>query len=265
MSQRSLALKQRLRAGEITVGAWLTFSNPNVAEIMAGTGFDWVLIDTEHGPFGLEGLQITLMAFNGTPTVPIVRVAWNDPVRIKQVLDLGADGVLVPMVNSAAEARLAVAACRYPPAGNRGFGPRRAAFYGRNVDTYTVEANEGIIVMIQIEHIDAVHHVDDILAVPGLDVICIGPTDLSGSAGLLRQFDHPVIQQALDVIVARTKALGLPVCMGVTFDAETMLKWAAKGATFVLAAEDTTLLSKGASDALERMRRGLLSLASAVA
>ena len=113
MSARSLHLKQRLARGETTFGAWLSVSNPNIAEIMAGTGYDWVLIDAEHGPFGLEGLQVALMAFKGSSSVPIVRVAWNDPVRIKQVLDIGADGILVPMVGSAAEARAAVAACKY--------------------------------------------------------------------------------------------------------------------------------------------------------
>jgi 2-keto-3-deoxy-L-rhamnonate aldolase RhmA len=250
MSARSLQLKQRLQRSETTFGAWLSISNPNIAEIMAGTGYDWVLIDTEHGPFGLEGLQVALMAFKGVQTVPIVRVAWNDAVRIKQVLDLGADGILVPMVNSPSEARAAVAACKYPPEGVRGFGPKRASDYGRDSDAYTAQANASLITMLQIEHVDAVACLDDILAVPGIDVICIGPTDLSGSAGVLRQFNHPKVQRSLETIVARSHARGLPVCMGVVFEPEEMARWATKGANFVLTGEDTSLLRTAATDAL---------------
>lgn len=261
MSKRSLSLKKRLRAGETTYGCWLSFSNVNVAEILAGTGFDWVLIDTEHGPFGLEGLQHCLAAFNGSPSVPIVRVPWNDPVRIKQVLDLGADGILVPMVNTVDEARAAIAACKYPPEGTRGFGPRRASDYGRSIDAYVAQANSGTIVMLQIEHIKAVDDIDAILALPGIDVICLGPTDLSGSLGLLRQFDHPKLIAAVDKVMARASAKGLPVCAGVAFPPEVMRDWVAKGANFVLSMYDSTVFLQGASDALSRMRAATSDIA----
>ena len=254
MSKRSLALKKRLRAGETTIGCWLSIPNLNIAEILAGTGFDWVLIDAEHGPFGLEGLQLVLAAFNGSKTAPIVRVPWNDAVRIKQILDLGADGVLVPMVNSPAEAKAAVSACKYPPEGTRGFGPRRASDYGRSTDAYVAQANDGTIVMLQIEHVQAVEQIDAILKVPGIDVICLGPTDLSGSAGVLRQFDHPVVVAAIDKVIARARAKGIPVCAGIAFPPDIMRGWVAKGANFVLAMEDSTLLRQGASDALTQMR-----------
>src|SRR5262245_28428011 len=257
MSKRSLALKKRLRAGETTIGGWLTFADLNVAEIVVGTGFDWVLIDGEHGPFDLGGLQMVLAAFNGSKTVPIVRVPWNDPVRIKQVLDLGVDGVLVPMVNSPDEAKAAVAACKYPPVGTRGFGPRRASDYGRSTDAYTAQANDGTIVMLQIEHVKAVERIDAILAVPGIDVVCIGPTDLSGSAGVLRQFNHPTVTAAIDKVLARCRAKRLPVCSGVAFAPEIMAGWVAKGANFVLAMEDSAMFRQGASDALARMRATL--------
>ncbi len=254
MSKRSLALKKRLRAGETTYGCWLSFSNVNVAEILAGTGFDWVLIDTEHGPFGLEGLQHCLAAFNGSKTVPIVRVAWNDAVRIKQILDLGADGVLVPMVNTVAEAKAAISACKYPPEGTRGFGPRRASDYGRSIDDYVAQANDGTIVMLQIEHIKAVDDFDEIIALPGIDVICLGPTDLSGSLGLLRQFTHPKVAAAVDTVIARASAKGLPVCAGVAFPPTIMKDWVSKGANFVLTMEDSTLFRHGATNALAAMR-----------
>ena len=155
MSQRSLELKKRLAAGATALGAWLSITDPVVAEIMAGAGFDYVLIDTEHAPWSLELLQTAMLAFRGMPTVPIVRVPWNDQVHVKQALDLGADGVLAPMVRSAAEARALVAAAKYPPDGIRGFGPRRASDYGRDIDAYVASANAETIVIPQIEDLGA--------------------------------------------------------------------------------------------------------------
>jgi 2-keto-3-deoxy-L-rhamnonate aldolase RhmA len=254
MSARSLALKQRFKFGERTFGAWLSLASPVIAEIMAGTGYDWVLIDTEHGAFDIESLQVALMAFNGSATVPIVRVPWNDPVHIKQVLDIGADGILVPMVNNAAEARQAVTACKYPPVGTRGFGPKRASGYGRNTDTYVAEANDSVIVIVQIEHIDAASQIDQILDVPGIDVICIGPTDLSGSAGVLRQFDHPAVIHAIETVLTAAHSRNFPVCLGVSFPDAEALYWLAKGANFILTAEDTAIIAAGLSSALAHMR-----------
>lgn len=150
-----------------------------------------------------------------------------------------------------------MAAGKYPPEGIRGFGPKRASDYGRDADGYTAQANASLLTIVQIEHIDAVAGIDDILAVPGVDVICIGPTDLSGSAGVLRQFGHPTVQRALETVVARSRARGLPVCMGVVFAHDEMARWAAKGATFVLTGEDTSLLRIAATEALERTRAAI--------
>lgn len=254
MSARSLALKRRLRANETTFGAWLTVAHPVVAEVMAGGGFDWILIDTEHGGFGIEGVQACLIAFNGSPTVPIVRVPWNDHVRIKQVLDMGADGVLVPMVNSPMEARAAVAACRYPPAGTRGFGPRRASGYGRHLDAYVAEADAAVIVIPQIEHVDAVAAVDGILDTPGIDAVCLGPTDLSGSAGVLGQLDHPVVSAAIDRVLAAAKARRIPACLGVVRPDAEMRRRIAQGASFVIACDDLGSLCAATEAALQKMR-----------
>ena len=167
MSERALDLKRRLREGATALGAWLSITDPVVAEIMAGAGFDYILIDTEHAPWSLESLQTALLAFRGVPTVPIVRVPWNDQVHVKQALDVGADGVLAPMVRSAAEARALVAAAKYPPDGIRGFGPRRASDYGRNIDAYVAGANAATIVIPQIEDVGAAEAVEEILDVSG--------------------------------------------------------------------------------------------------
>lgn len=245
MLARSIQLKKRLRAGEKTIGAWLSLSCPAVAEIMAGAGWDWVLIETEHTPFTLESLEYTLMAFNGRDTVPIVRVPWNDRVIIRQVLDLGAEGVLVPHVGSPEEAQQVVAACRYPPEGVRGFGPMRASDYYRETEEYIRTANEGVIVAIQIEHIKAVKAVQQILAVPGIDVVLLGPMDLSASLGLLGQLDHPQVVEAIEQVIAEALRAGIPV--GVPMDnksPDVLLQWVARGCQFVIAGEDHDFLCR---------------------
>lgn len=258
MSVRSLALKQRMKAGETVFGGWLTVASPVIAEILAGTGFDWVVIDTEHGGFDNEGLMTNLIAFNGSPTVPIVRVPWNDAVRIKQILDMGADGVLVPMINSPAEARAAIAACKYPPVGNRGFGPRRASDYGRKIDEYVAQANDGVVVILQIEHVDAIAQLDGILDTPGIDVVCLGPTDLSGSAGVLRQFDHPVVQDSIAKVLTGAKRRGIPACLGVIRPDEETRRWVELGANFMVTCEDVTALGTAVKNSLDHMRRVVL-------
>jgi 2-keto-3-deoxy-L-rhamnonate aldolase RhmA len=258
VTTRDLNLKRRLRAGEVTLGAWISFAESAVAEIMAGTGFDWILIDTEHAPFSPEGLQTVLMAFNGRESVPIVRVPWNNPAIIKQALDLGAGGVLVPMVNTADEARAAVAACRYPPEGIRGFGPRRASDYYRRVAEYVASANDSVIVALQIEHIEAVKNVADIVAVPGIDVICLGPNDLSGSMGLLGQIEHPSVVEAITRVLEEAARHRITTCMGMAFTPAVNQQWASRGARFIIAAEDQTVLRVGVAEAL-RLNQDSLS------
>jgi 2-keto-3-deoxy-L-rhamnonate aldolase RhmA len=243
-----------MKRGLPTFGVWLSVSNPVIAEIVANRGFDWVFIDGEHGAFDHEGLESVLMAFNGSPTVPIVRVAANDRVRIKQVLDLGADGVVVPMVMNAQEAAYAVSACKYPPVGTRGFGPKRASAYGRLMDDYVASANDAVVVVIQIEHVDAVSDLERILDVGGIDAICLGPADLSGSLGLLRRYDHPKVVCQIEEVIKRSKKRGLPVCLALRFDDDIMRNWFAMGANFVLVAEDTTLFDEGMAAALGEVK-----------
>ena len=257
MSQRSLDLKRRLKAGATALGAWLTIADPVVAEIMAGAGFDYVLVDTEHAPWSLESLQTAMLAFRGMPTVPIVRVPWNDQVHVKQALDLGADGVLAPMVRSVAEARALVAAAKYPPDGIRGFGPRRASDYGRDLDGYVANANAETIVIPQIEDLGAAEAVEEILAVPGVDALCIGPNDLSGSAGVLRQHDHPTVQGAIDKILRAASARGVAVCTGVTLPLAQQHDWIARGARLALLTSDIELLAGGAAGVLAATRTAL--------
>ena len=253
MSERSLDLKRRLRGGETVFGAWLSIADPTVAEIMATSGFDYILIDTEHAPWSLEALQTALMTFKGERTVPIVRVPWNDQVYIKQALDVGADGILAPMVRTVEEARALLRACKYPPVGVRGFGPRRASSYHRNLDEYVGQANDSVFVMPQIEDVRTVDFIDEIAEL-GVDAVCVGPNDLSGSAGLLRQHEHPTVRDAIDRVLAIAKRRGLAVCTGVTVPADKQSDWIGKGARMALVASDVELLCKGAAHALESVR-----------
>lgn len=258
MSRRSAEFKKRLQRGEAVVGAWLSLNDISIAEIMATTGFDYILIDTEHATFDLASLKNTLIAFNGVITVPIVRVAWNDPVRIKQVLDMGADGIVAPMVRTVDDVKALVAACKYPPAGIRGFGPLRASNYYRNIENYRANSNDEVFIMPQIEHIDTVALVDEFLD-SGVDAICLGPNDLSGSLGLLGQFNERSVKKAIDQVLATAKARNAAVCPGVTASLKDQAKWLKKGVRMLLATSDVELLTAGAQSALDMTRAKYLA------
>ena len=250
MFERTQALKQKFRAGETTFGAWMEISHLAVAEIMAQTGFDFVVIDTEHGAYHQESLAMTLAAFNGEPSVPIVRVPWNDKVMIKHALDAGAEGILVPWIKNAAQVAEVVAACKYPPAGVRGFGPWRASRYYREWEDYARDANEALLTVTQLEHVDAAEAIEAILDVPGLDALAIGPFDMSGSAGMLGETKHPTIVGAIERIAAAAKARGVPVCMGTGMPLDDQRKWVPKGVNMVVTVDALELLTEGTTAAL---------------
>ncbi|MGH1483898.1 MAG: HpcH/HpaI aldolase family protein [Geminicoccales bacterium] len=252
--ERTLRFKERLRAGEVAFGAWMTLTDPAVAEIMADLGFDYILFDTEHSPWNMEALQTAIMAFRGSETVPMARVPWNDPVTIKRYLDCGIEGILAPMVRTPEEARALVAACRYPPDGKRGFGPRRASNYYRDLKAYVGRANDAIFVMPQIEDIKTVDVLDAFMSVPGLDGICLGPNDLSGTAGHLGNLDHPEVKGALDKIIAAAKSRNLPVCLGITTPVEQQKALIEQGVRLMLVTADLELLIGGGKAALDSAR-----------
>lgn len=254
MLDRVLALKQRLRAGRTAIGAWISFHDPSASELMARAGFDYLIIDAEHTPWSLGHLQAALMGFNGTQTVPFVRVPWNDQVMIKQALDLGVEGIMAPMVRTPDEVRALVAACKYPPDGRRGFAPRRASNYFRDIDAYMAVANDAVFVMPQVEDIATVEDIDDYLDVPGIDAVCIGPNDLSGTMGLMRQTGHADVRAAIDRVYAAAKARGIPASPGVTMPADELADLAAKGCRMFIATGDLDLLVRGAPAAAAEVR-----------
>lgn len=246
--------KVRLAAGETVVGGWLTIPELSVAEIMAAAGFDYVIIDAEHAPWTVGEIQVALAGFARSDTVLLVRVPWNDQVTIKQVLDAGVDGLVCPMVRTVEEARSLIAACRYPPAGTRGFGPRRASGYYRNAAAYAATANAEIVIVPQIEDARFLHELDGILALDGVDAICLGPADFSGSLGHLLDWKHPEVAGALDTLLAKAKAKGVAVCTGIPVPPADVPDWVAKGARMPLVTADTSLLIDGAVALLKETR-----------
>jgi 4-hydroxy-2-oxoheptanedioate aldolase len=226
------------------VGMWVCSGSALVAEICAGSGLDWLLIDMEHAPNGLESVFAQLQAVAAYPITPLVRVPVNDPVVIKQVLDLGAQNLLVPMVSSAAEAEAAVRSVTYPPHGVRGVGSAlgRAARWNR-VDGYLTDAAGTVSVVVQIETAEAVEQVDAI-ASSGVHAILVGPSDLAASMGLIGQQTHPDVVAAVEYCISVGRGLGVPVGVN-AFDPATARRYLDAGASFILVGADVTLLARG--------------------
>jgi 2-keto-3-deoxy-L-rhamnonate aldolase RhmA len=204
------SFKERLRQGKPLIGTLLSLGQPAVAEMLSRCGFDWLWIDMEHAPLSLEVTQQLLQA-KGELCAAFVRIPANDPVWIKHILDLGADGIIVPQVRTAEEAQRAVAASKYPPAGTRSVGIARAHGYGMEFATYVQEANEQLMVILQVEHAEGVKNIHSIIAVDGVDAIIIGPYDLSGSFNKLGQIQDPEVQQAIETIFTVCKQQGMPI------------------------------------------------------
>lgn len=201
------SLKSRLINKEVTIGSWITLGHPAVAEIMAQAGFDWLTVDMEHSAITLHQAQHLIQVIELAGCVPLVRVGVNDANLIKRVMDAGAHGVIVPMVNTREEAERAVSAVKYPPLGTRGVGLARAQRYGAGFDSYKEWAKKESIVIVQVEHIKAVNNLEDILSVDGVDGFIIGPYDLSGSLGVPGEFEHPDTVAALERVQKVSRAM----------------------------------------------------------
>ncbi len=227
------------------IGTWLLSASPLLAEAAGHAGFDWGVIDMEHGPLDMGDVVHLLQAVAGTRLVPVLRVPWNDAVTIKRVLDAGATTLLVPFVQNAAEAAQAVAATRYPPQGVRGMaGMSRAALFGMAVNHFTT-ANHNMAVIVQIETVAALAELEAIAAVDGVDAIFIGPADLSGSMGLVGQTTHPKVMEAMAEAARRCHALGRPIgSIGV--EPAVVAQYRASGYDFLAIDSDLGLFMQGA-------------------
>jgi 2-dehydro-3-deoxyglucarate aldolase len=200
------SLKTRLAAGEATFGSWLSFNSPLLAEMMAKAGFDWMVVDMEHSSSATSEMAAMIQVIDLAGCVPLVRVGANDPLLIKRALDAGAEGVVVPMVCSKAEAEAARDAVYYPPKGKRGVGLSRAQGFGMGFDAYRDSRNDRAVLIVQIEHVRAVEAIEEILSVPEVDGFIIGPYDMSGSIGKPGKFDDPEVKALLDRCASVIKA-----------------------------------------------------------
>jgi len=243
--------KRKLREGKPAIGIWMNFPSVVAAEALAHVGWDWIVVDTEHGCIDLETMQNMFIAIGTTPTIPMVRVPGNDPVAIKRVLDAGAYGVVVPMVLNAEQAELAVKACRYPPLGIRSSGGGRWRYWAG--PDYPRHANEEILCVVMIEHIEAVERAEEILSVPGVDACFIGPNDLSWSMGLggARTAEH---EAAIQRVLQAAKKCGVPAgihCM----NAEEVNRRIDEGFQFLACASDGAMLMSAATAAFNAIKK----------
>ncbi len=229
--------RHKLASGQFCLGVGITFSDPAVTEALAGRS-DFFWIDLEHTAMSLETLQSHLIAARAVSVPALVRVPGSEPWFIKRVLDTGAHGVIVPQVRSTGEVRQVVAACRYQPQGDRGYGPRRASHYGRDVRSYLETVNQDLFVAVQIENVDALNSLEAIVAVSGLDSIVIGPQDLAASMGLMGQVTHPEVEKAIERIISQTHAAGLFIGMGGGPDEACALRAARLGVQWMQCGSD---------------------------
>jgi len=240
---------------ELTIGSWVTIGHPNVVEIMASAGFEWLCVDMEHTTIDLGMAQSLITTIHAQGLKALVRVAQNEEVIIKKVMDAGADGVIVPMVKSAEDAKKAVDFVKYPPHGKRGVGLYRAQNYGLGFDSYKKWLDEEAIVIAQIEHIDAVRNIDAILETEGIDGTIVGPYDLSGSMGFPGEFEREDIKAALEEVKAactrHNKPLGFHV---IASDYVKLQEKIDEGYTFLAFSLDFFFLGDKAREEMQKLK-----------
>ena len=244
---------EKTRSGEIALGGLVTFTDPSVTELVADAGYDWVFIDGEHGVMDRNTAMLHLMAVRGTNCASFYRVPACDHTEIKRVIDFGPAGIIVPMIMNADDARRAVEAMRYPLEGTRGCGFRRCVGYGvEPIEEYWETAKHEPLVILQIEHIEAVRNIDSILDVPGIDGILIGPYDLSTSMGKSRQWYDPEVAGTYDLVANKVKERGL--LLGVSCDSE-YAAWKKRGVNFIAIRGDYSAMLEGYTNAIANFKK----------
>jgi len=243
-------LKSKIEAGDSVVGAFLTLRSVDAAELMSLAGFDYLLVDAEHSSIGPESILALIKAIESGEALPLVRVAETSAAHVQWALDAGAKGILFPRIRSVEDVKEAVSLCRYPPEGIRGLGPGRASAYGANLIDYAATANDEIMVMIQIETLEAVECIDAIAAVPGVDLVFIGPGDLSQALGITGELHHPRIQEIGRRILSACQKNAIP--LGILAMEEAMLRfWKDQGFQLFAVGTDALFLARASGEAMK--------------
>jgi 2-dehydro-3-deoxyglucarate aldolase len=244
------AFRQRLKDHTTLIGTIVSLASPEVAEVLSDAGFDWLFVDAEHSPLEALAIQHILQGAGATPC--LVRLARADEVAIKKALDVGAAGVIAPMVNSPEQAAQVVRWARYAPLGTRGVGVGRAHGYGFKFQEYVASANEETVVVVQAEHIDAVNNMAAIVQVPGVDGVLVGPYDLSASLGRLGEVTHPDVVSAIERVTQVCLAAHMP--LGIFgMSAEAVQPYVRRGYTLIAVGIDTVLLGNAARQVLAQI------------
>ena len=240
---------------KLSIGSWIQLGHPAVAEIMAASGFDWLAIDLEHSTISLGEAEDLIRIIDLKDVVPLVRLSSNNPEQIKRVMDAGARGVIVPMVKTPAEASFAVNAVKYPPEGERSIGLGRAQGYGASFAQYFEWQKDESMVIVQIEHIEAVNNLEEILSVPGVDGYIVGPYDLTGSLGIPGDFEAPQYLDAIDQIQRISNRLRIPGGIHIVEpDPEALHESIRAGNKFIAYGVDTRMLDTSCRTALQSVQ-----------
>ncbi|MEJ7735815.1 MAG: aldolase/citrate lyase family protein [Chitinophagaceae bacterium] len=246
-------LKSRIKRGEAVNGCWLNLGSSVTAEIVGLAGFDWVLIDLEHGAGGEKDVLTQLQALEHTKTAAIVRVESAERQRIHRVLDSGAEGVMCPRINNLEEAKSVVSGLRYPPKGSRGVAKMiRASAFGKNFAEYSSQANDNILGIVQVETIEVLNHLDQIAALDGIDVLFIGPADLSMALGIFGQFDHPLFKDALKATINAAQKAGKATGI-LFFNPDDYNRYYEMGIRMIACGADATFVVDGSRNMADRL------------
>lgn len=251
-------LKQKLSKNELTLGSWITIGNSSVVEIMATAGFDWLCIDMEHTSIDLATAKMLITTIHANDMKALVRVSKNEEVAIKKVMDMGADGVIVPMVKSKEDAQMAVEFVQYPPIGKRGVGLYKAQNYGIGFDKYKKWVEDEAVIIAQIEHIEAVENIDEILQTEGIDGTIVGPYDLSGSMGYPGEYHRTDVVEAIKIVENACKKHNKPYGFHVIeSDPHKLQERIAEGCTFLAYSLDFFFLGNSARAGMKVVKEGL--------
>ncbi len=246
------ALKEKIRNRQIFFGTSVNISDPCVTEIFVESGFAFVWVELEHSQLDRYPVYLHILAARGSQVPVFVRMPDTNPANVKSILDMGASGIIFPLIKNRQDAETAISSCRYPPNGIRGFGPRRAARYGfMDMETYLKRADSDVWVLLMIEHIEAVNNLDDILSVPGIDGLVLGPCDLSSSMGLIGQMEHVEVRRTVDKVIEKAGRKGIPIGVSIAYDPAAVRAWLGRGISWMELSGDLNFLAQSSRRCLQ--------------